>query len=127
VKLGIKDGLDRNFVKEAIYTGNAWGLKWRYPSIFDMPETSDAVRVEAMNMLDMWSFIEWGYEALSAADKARVAKEAAPLGEDVRFRGFDENRAETASVHDSLTEVIGEGTSKNFRCSISGLPFGGLI
>jgi uncharacterized protein YfbU (UPF0304 family) len=90
-RLGISDGIDPKFVKEAIWSGNAWGLRWKFPGLFDAEETSEGVRDEVMNILDMWSFIEWGYNALSLADKARVKKEAAPIGEHVRFRGFDGN------------------------------------
>jgi uncharacterized protein YfbU (UPF0304 family) len=78
-------------VKKAIYSGNAWALRWQYPGIFDSKETSESVRKEVLNILDLWSFIEWGYEALSKADKDRVAKEGEPFGSDVYFRGFDGN------------------------------------
>ena len=46
---------------------------------------------EVFDVLDMWSFIERGYAKLSEKDKKRVESEAAPLGNDVTFRGFDGN------------------------------------
>lgn len=90
-KLAIKDSVDPKFVREAVYSGNAWGLKWRHPGIFDNHETSDAVRTDVLNTLDLWSFLERGYKNLSPAEKKRVETEAAPLGKTVRFRGFDGN------------------------------------
>jgi uncharacterized protein YfbU (UPF0304 family) len=88
--LGIEDGVKPKFVREAIYSGNAWGLKWQYPAIFDAVEMSDAVRSEVVNILDMWSMIEDGFRDLSDADRERVKQEAA-LRNDVRFYGFDKN------------------------------------
>jgi hypothetical protein len=90
-KLGIKGEIEPKFVREAIFSGNTWGLKWQYPGIFDSGESSEAVVSEVVNILDMWSFLEGGYKKLSKADKARVEKEAEPLGKDVRFHGFDGN------------------------------------
>jgi uncharacterized protein len=90
-KVGVKGELDPAFVREAIYSGNAWGLTWKYPGIFDSQETSDQVRSEVVNLLDMWSFLEEGYKRLSKKEKARVNAEAAPLGDNVRFPGFDGN------------------------------------
>jgi uncharacterized protein YfbU (UPF0304 family) len=90
-KVGIKNGIDPTFVKEAIWSGNAWGLKWKFPGVFDTSETPESVRDEVLDVLDMWSLIEWSYKDLSKADKARVEKEAEPFGKNVRFRGFDGN------------------------------------
>jgi uncharacterized protein len=53
----------------------------------------------------MWTFLERGYKKLSAADKARVQKEADPL--DVHFRGFDgNNEGEYISVARFLIDQL---------------------
>jgi uncharacterized protein YfbU (UPF0304 family) len=88
LKVGNED--DAKLVQEAIYSGNLWGLKWAFPGIFHDSEPTEEMLHTTVDILDMWSFLERGHEALSPADKARVEKEAAPLG-DVKFRGFDGN------------------------------------
>lgn len=90
-RLEIDTEIDPKFVKSAINSGNAWGLRWRYPGIFEIKETPEAVVTEVGNYLDMWSFLERGYTALSEADRERVATEAELVGNEVRFRGFDGN------------------------------------
>lgn len=46
---------------------------------------------EVVDILDMWSFLETGYEELSKSDRSRVRTECAPFGDRVRFSGFDGN------------------------------------
>jgi uncharacterized protein YfbU (UPF0304 family) len=90
-KLKIENGVDTKLVKEAIYSGNLWGLKSGLGGILNDYEATEEVRREAVDILDMWSFIERDYEQLSPADKERVEKEVGPLGKHVRFSGFDGN------------------------------------
>ena len=89
--LEINDGVDPQFVQSALNSGNLWGLKWKYPGIFEVEETPESVVREVGNYLDMWSFLERGYEALSEPDRERVATDAGLAGNEVRFRGFDGN------------------------------------
>jgi hypothetical protein len=44
-----------------------------------------------MDILEMWSFIEYSYGQLSKEDKEYLEKEAAPFGKDPKFPGFDGN------------------------------------
>jgi uncharacterized protein len=90
-KLGIKKEVDPELVQNAIFDGNLWGLEWAFPGIFDRSEPSDQAVYETVNVLDMWSFLEEGYEKLSPEQKERVKKESSTFGE-VRFRGWDGNR-----------------------------------
>ena len=46
---------------------------------------------KVVDVLDMWAFIEEGYELLTDADKARIESEAEPFGKYVTFPGFDGN------------------------------------
>jgi uncharacterized protein len=90
--LDLKDGVDPKFVQEAISTGNAWGLRWKYPGIFDVSENSEGARNEVLDFLDMWSLIESGYDALSKPDKTRVEQEIGAVGRmATTFPGFDGN------------------------------------
>jgi hypothetical protein len=85
--LGIKDGIDPKFVQSAIYTGCAWGLKRKYPGIFDAAESEQALVSEVVNLLDMWSFIESSCHELSDNEKALVVDQSIPA----EFTGFDGN------------------------------------
>jgi uncharacterized protein YfbU (UPF0304 family) len=89
--LKIKDGVDPKFVQSAIYSGNTWGLMWKYPGIFDGGSSEDPPLVgDVVDILEMWSLIEFHHGQLSAEDKALVKTEATPFG-DAKFRGFDGN------------------------------------
>ena len=90
--LKIKNGTDAKFVQEAIYSGNLWGLEWKFPGIFDQIEPDPEVITEVTSILEMWSVIEASYKQLSAGDKAQIEKEAAPAGKFVEFPGFDGNQ-----------------------------------
>ena len=89
--LKIRGDIDPAFVAEAIHGGHYWGLKWKYDGVFGGHEDSEQVVSEVVDVLDMWSFLERGYDKLSQKDKARVEKEAEPFGKNVRFPGFDGN------------------------------------
>ena len=97
-KLKIDGEIDPDFVSEAITRGHLWGLKWQYPGVFGSSEPSEDTLRETVDILDMWSFLERGYKALSAAEKKRVEKDTAPLGTDVKFRGFDGNAQESVYI-----------------------------
>jgi uncharacterized protein YfbU (UPF0304 family) len=88
--LNMQGQIDPLFVREAICSGNTWGLSWQYADIFDNKEANESVRRLVVDFLDMWSFIEWSYQYLSPTDKERVA-EVSSLGQNVQFCGFDGN------------------------------------
>jgi uncharacterized protein len=83
-------------VKEAIYSGNIWGLDWGMPGVFHGSETSEDVVSEMVHILSMWERLEQSFNGLNAKDKEWLAKES-DLGKDVKFHGFDGN---------SQTEVL---------------------
>jgi uncharacterized protein len=89
-QLKVQGEIDPQFVREAIYSGNAWPLSWQFPGVFGTQEANESVRREVVDFLDMWSFIERSHSSLSPTDKERVA-EAGPLGWNVQFYGFDGN------------------------------------
>jgi len=111
-QLKLKSGeIDPDFIAEVIFGGHSWGLEWQYSGIFHRHEDAKAVVSEVVNILDMWSFLESGYQKLSKKDKARVAAEAEPVGKHVVFTGFDgNNESEHIGVARFLIEQLGRFT-----------------
>lgn len=91
-KLEIDGEVDPDFIRSAIYSDNLWGIPWKFSGIpFEDQKDPDIV-AEVIDILDMWSFIERGYENLSPEEKAHVEVAAAPFGKDPKFIGFDGNQ-----------------------------------
>jgi uncharacterized protein YfbU (UPF0304 family) len=81
------DLTNTDLIESALYGGHLWGLKLEMPGLFHRHE-DDPQKVDfVIDVLDMYDFIEGGYDALSAEDKALVHK--ASLWH--RFLGFDGN------------------------------------
>lgn len=80
-----------DFIQESLSRGHLWALQWDLPGLFLDQIDSEQVVTEVVDTLEMWEFIEEGYEKLDAKDKARVAKEAHPFGKNPKFYGFDGN------------------------------------
>ena len=90
--LKIKGDIDPQFVREAIFSENTWGIAWKYPGIIGSGETpTSPVVSKVLDILEMWELLETSYSRLQPPDKARLEKEAESFGSDVRFRGFDGN------------------------------------
>jgi uncharacterized protein YfbU (UPF0304 family) len=89
--LKVKGDTDVSLLKDIIYGGHYWALKWEMSGLFHDHVDSERVLADVTNWLDMWAFIEMGYAKLSKKDKDRIEKEAPPLGKYVRFPGFDGN------------------------------------
>lgn len=100
--------LNIDFVSEVIYGGHDWALGWQLPGVFHGHQDNPKHLTFVVNVLAMWDHMERGYEALSEADKALVAQMADPLGDDVRFPGFDGNgEAEYLGIARFLVEQMG--------------------
>lgn len=96
-------GIDPDFVQYAIGGGHYWALGLKYPDIFgSRPDSPDLVR-EVVDILEMWTVLEYHYDHLEETDKARVASEAEPYGTDVKFMGFYPNEE---SSHKSIAEFL---------------------
>ena len=87
--LQVEGDIDPDFVEDVIYGGHYWALDWQYSGLFHSHEDAETVVAEVVDVLDMWSFLEGGFRALSKGDKDRVAIEAEPFGKNVFFTGFD--------------------------------------
>jgi uncharacterized protein YfbU (UPF0304 family) len=119
-QLKMKRGeIDVDLVAKAIFGGHYWALKWGMQGVFhDHADRPQDVRFVA-DVLDMWSFVEASYAALSAKDKERVATEAHPFGRHVTFVGFDgNNEAELYTIARFLVEDMnrfGEFKGREFN------------
>lgn len=89
--LKINGEIDPEFVSDVLCGGHYWAPKWEMTGIYHNHEDDPRDVRFVVDVLDMWSFIEEGYEALSKKDKDRVEKEASPFGKHVKFAGFDGN------------------------------------
>lgn len=90
--LKIKGEIDPKFVQSAIFNEQTWSLAWAYPGIVGSSEDkTPAVVKEVLDILEMWELLEYSYNQLQPADKAKVKADTKPSGYDVRFRGFDGN------------------------------------
>ena len=83
--------IDHEFVFVAMKGGHYWGLGSKYPGLFHDHTDSPQVVTEVIEILDMWTLIESGYEKLSPKDKRWVDKESEQDSKDTVFRGFDGN------------------------------------
>lgn len=97
--LNIQTDTNLPLVEKAILGGHYWALGWEMPGIYHGHNDKESRVSFVVDVLDMWSFIEEGYEVLTDEAKERLAKEADPFGTHVKFRGFDgNNEAEYMSI-----------------------------
>jgi uncharacterized protein YfbU (UPF0304 family) len=88
--LKMKGETNTEMVKNAIYSGNLWGLDWGMPGVYHGSETPDGVVSEMVHILSMWERLEQSFNGLSAKDREWLAKNS-ELGKDVKFYGWDGN------------------------------------
>ncbi len=85
-------GIDPEFVQEAIYTNNTWGLNWKYQGIFDGSADSTPPEVnEVVDYLDMWTFVESAIGELTADQLLRLEEKTGLKSDAIKFNGFDGN------------------------------------
>lgn len=101
--LGVKSETRPDFIQNVIYGGHYWALNWEMSGVFHgHADQRNRVRF-VVDVLDMWTFLEVGFEALSDSDKERLAIECEPFGKVVRFPGFDGNEE---SEHFSIAHFL---------------------
>jgi len=103
-----------DLVQSAISGGHYWALGWEMQHIFHGHADKQSRVTFVVDVLDMWSFMEEGFEALSPEDKARLAQEAKPFGEHVQFPGFDGNNE---SEHIGIARFLIDDLKKFSRFS----------
>lgn len=114
---------DISLIQEAIYGGHLWALDWELTGLMhshtDKPE---AVRF-VVDVLDMWTFIERAFDALSDADKAKLEKEVPYTGKEPKFIGFDgNNETEHMGIASFLIQQMGRFTNFKSRDLNSHMP-----
>lgn len=90
----VKSETDPDFVRDAILEGHLWALGWEYTGIFGGDDTDEEVVSEVGEIMTMWRVLEDSFNALAAADQAKVLEAIDPWPE-VKFRGFDGNNEST--------------------------------
>lgn len=101
--LKIKSGMDTALLRQAIYNGHSWALEWDMPGLMQVQETPRRVVTEVADILDMHSFLEAGFKALSDEEQAQIE-----WPHRVEFNGFDGNHeVEHMSVARMLIEHMG--------------------
>lgn len=100
-----KTDLDPDFIASAVMGGHYWALKWELGGLLHDHEDGEETVKEVVDVLDMWTFLERGYDSLSKKEKERVEKEATPFGKTVKFPGFDGNNE---SEHYSIARFLVE-------------------
>jgi uncharacterized protein YfbU (UPF0304 family) len=99
----VEGEIDPEFMMKVISGGHHWAPKWDMIGLFHDHEDSPRGVREVADYLDMWSFVERGYQELSQSDKKLLKNEAEPFGEHVKFPGFDGNNE---SEHLSITRMF---------------------
>jgi len=119
-KLQIAGETEPDFLRSAIFNDHLWGIRWKYSGIpFEQAEDPPIVR-QVVDILDMWSFIEYAYTKLDAQEQHQLALAAKPFGENPRFNGFDgNNESEHMSVAMFLVNQLDrfqEFKGRSFNC-----------
>lgn len=87
----IQGEIEPDFIRSAIFSDKMWSIPWKYSGIpFEHHETPPVVK-EVLDILDMWSLIEYSYDELSSDEKKLLEKKAKPFGKDPKFKGFSGN------------------------------------
>lgn len=108
-KLDIKDGTNYKLVTNAIYSENTWALDWEMPGIVgSFPEQTPPQVKFVVDVLEMWSFIEEGYDSFDPKEKENIKEKASPFGSHVKFSGFDgNNETDEMSIASFLINDMG--------------------
>lgn len=103
--LKIDGDINADFVADAVYGGHYWALRWEMPGLFHDHSDPPKEVTETVDILDMWMFIEEGFEKLDNTEKARVQTEANM--KHVRFVGFDGNHDNHFGIANFLVNKMG--------------------
>ncbi len=86
--LKINSEIDQDFIREAISTGNLWGLGGAFPEVFHNPPVPEAILSETVDILAMWRRLEDSFANLTEQDRERVKSQEGGWS---KFSGFDNN------------------------------------
>lgn len=95
--------LDFDFVMEAIYSDNEWGIEEKYNGLFPKAAQWPQEVKDVYDFLDMWRFIEEAVATFSPAEKAKVSAAGA-----TQYPGFDgNNETRYLGIARFITEQLG--------------------
>ena len=106
----VKGEINSEFVASSILGRHEWGLKWKYPNLFEGDDEAPAVVRETCDILEMYQVLTPSFEALSELDQARLRKAVTPFDDYVRYRGFDHDHDPHAWIVKYLVEQLGRYT-----------------
>ncbi len=86
--LKISEKTDAKLIREALMTGNFWGLDRYYQPA---PEVDPKVADQTLEILSMWERLEESFAHLSPSDKKWFEEHASAFQKDVEFPGFSGN------------------------------------
>lgn len=89
--LKIDGEIDPEFVVDALCGGHYWAIPWKMSGLYHNHEDDPRDLRFVLDVLGMFTILEFSYEKLSTKDKKLIKKEAGPLIGDLQFRGFDGN------------------------------------
>lgn len=112
--LKIHGDTNTTLIKEAIYSGNLWGLEWGMPGVFHDAETAPEVVRETVDILAMWRRLEESFGALSPSDKIALEEGLKPYALTVRFPGFDGNN-ESSHINAARFLIDSLGQFQGFK------------
>lgn len=119
-KLDVNGETEPDFLRSAIVNDHLWAIRWKYSGIPFEPAEDPPLVKEVVDILEMWSYIEYTYSKLDEKQRQELAQEAAPLGENPRFRGFDGNyESDHMSVAMFMVNQLDrfqEFRGRNFNC-----------
>lgn len=88
-RINVEGDIDPVLVQGAIQCGHSWALKRTYSGLFEIEERDPEIVKEVYDILTMWRHIQQSYGRLSEDDKQQLKTKLKPLGDDLRFPGFD--------------------------------------
>ncbi len=83
--------MDPDFILSALDGGHHWALAWKYHGMFNRYQNRNQDVEDVVKILNMWNFLESGYDQLSDEEKKKTVGEVYPHWESIWFPGFDEN------------------------------------
>jgi uncharacterized protein len=101
------DETDIEFMSDVIFGGHYWAPRWKMHGLFH-DHTDDPREVGyVVDVLDMWDFLERGYERLTEEEREAIASAVPHYGQNVRFPGFDGNKESSKlGIADFLVEKM---------------------
>lgn len=101
--LGIENSVSPQLLRAAVLDGHIWALDWTYQSLADDYSVDKNVVKHVVDTLDMYMFLETGFEALHPDEQERV--KAANYDSSPTFRGWDgNNESQYNSVASTLID-----------------------